>query len=71
MKDRSYKPGQLITINNQVFRIKRRNYIGFRTCDTCARVNGSHICQGKNKIGDFCTNLPCDLYLERVTPKHI
>lgn len=71
MKDRRYKPGQLITINNQVFRIKRRNYIGFRTCDICVRVNGSHICYTYNKIGDFCTNLPWGLYLERVTPKHI
>ena len=76
MKDKRYKPGQLVTIDSQVFRIRQRNYRGFSTCNICEKVNSDDICRitpcnKSHKIYDFCRDLPYGYYLERVTPKHI
>ena len=60
---KQYKPGQLITICNNVFRIKRNKYPERHTsCFLCEAL-----CWHREKFCKYCYwNTGIDLYLERV-----
>lgn len=66
-KEKRWKPGQLITINNKVFRIKKAN--SMYTCTYCyfAYLGGGGLCY------DYCISLskkiPRNCYLEEVKPR--
>lgn len=78
MKDKRYKPGQLVTIDGHVFRIIDSNkqqalYKGFLTCRECfVGNNGVDICAKQiwspkhRAIYDFCGDLPYGYYLKRI-----
>lgn len=63
-----YKPGQLITINHKVYRVKDGSDIGW--CDNCDLNEDRHDCEDcrttfpncTDKIGSYC-------YLELVVSK--
>lgn len=80
MKDKRYKPGQLVTIDRQVFRIIDGNKQTLSNCYlTCRKCfngnNGVYIC-GKQvyspkvakyeHIYRFCCDLPYGYYLKRI-----
>lgn len=58
-KIKMYKPGQLLTINHKVYRIKRTTSI-LETCKFCDIRNDGSI---------LCKNVPVDCYLQLVKPK--
>lgn len=77
MKDKHYKPGQLVTIDRHVFRIINGNkqtlgnyYLTCRKCFTSN--NGIDICAAQlvfpnhGPIYDFCNDLPYGYYLKRI-----
>ena len=78
MKDKRYKPGQLVTIDGHVFRIINGNkqrvlYSGYFTCRRCFDCNnGVDICgiqtypPKHEHVSRFCYNLPYGYYLKRI-----
>lgn len=61
MKSKYYKPGQLITIDGKVYRLKKGHNIPF-ICMRCAIQPYCHITHA------YCMIFHCD-YLELVKPK--
>ena len=75
-----WKPGQLITINGRVYRVKRtrRSFgvvICYDQCDMWLDDNPEHPMCEKKVCQDICFSasgqMPEDCYLKRVKPKHI
>ena len=77
MKDKRYKPGQLVTINCQVFRIidGNKQTLGncYLTCRKCFVGNdGVNICAKQiwypkhGPVYSFCCDLPYGYYLKRI-----
>lgn len=75
-----WKPGQLITINKRVYRVKRtKRSLGVVICDMQCDMwlddNPMRTVLEKKVCQNIClsTSSPMsgDCYLERVTPKHI
>lgn len=80
MSNKQYKPGQLVTIEGKVYRIKER--IGdslhrYNTCKECEIMNGElNICRRPGSLliptmhlsatYRFCANLPYGYYLRKV-----
>ena len=59
-----YKPGQLLTIDGKVYRVKRKHY--WYSCFFC---DARRICFTLDTCDILCKNAPCDCYLQLVTPK--
>lgn len=64
---KKYKPGQLLTINCKIYRVKRAK----RYQIPCLICNANSICthDGYNTIALVCLNAPGDCYLQPVIPK--
>lgn len=66
MKNKQYKPGQLITIEGKIYRIKRKcTHVAI--CVECAMM--PNLCDICSKVHDFCKKLSINCYLELVKPK--
>lgn len=59
-----YKPGQLLTINHKVYRVKHTTNV-LIVCKFCdARETCFTLCAGV-----LCKNVPYDCYLQLIKPK--
>lgn len=73
-KVKMYKPGQLVTINGKVYRIKRAKRhekefprsFEWETCYVCDAYNECFVL-GTDTI--LCTGIPANCYLQLVRPK--
>lgn len=63
---KKFKPGQLLTYNNNVYQIRRsKNGVGCNECDYDKNILNEPLPCLK------CVRVPDDCYLENVSPKHI
>ena len=64
---KKYKPGQLLTINGKVYRVKRAKQFQI-PCLIC-NAKSKCILDGYEIMVILCTNAPADCYLQLVKPK--
>lgn len=63
--EKSYKPGQLVTINKHVYRIRKAPK-GTTACNACIATNGRTACLMSSHVSGSCvkyTNYSCYLHL--------
>lgn len=66
MKTKNYKPGQLLTLEGRVYRVKRKKRLHMDTCYLC---DAYYACLRQWIETPLCYGTPTDCYLQLVVPK--